>query len=129
MDVVRAWRRRDHSGDEEPGSSGEGLTGGSVSLVTLVRAKHVSFSDFGALVSPVQGRRFKARRRLLNAVGALALAFMDGRMEDALRDADLVQREMQVEWVARHRAVSSAWGRSVAGHRRLIGTTGDVIVH
>ncbi|KAH9931764.1 platelet-activating factor acetylhydrolase, isoform II-domain-containing protein [Amylocystis lapponica] len=114
QDVVRLWR---HDVAVTPGAAADADgEGGAGALLTLVRAKHVSFSDFGAL----PGHSPKTGRRLLDAVGALTLAFCGGHVEDGLRDAQLQRRKMQLELVGRHRST---------GPWRLVGEVGDVIVH
>ncbi|EKM59854.1 uncharacterized protein PHACADRAFT_192245 [Phanerochaete carnosa HHB-10118-sp] len=87
-------------------------------LVTLVRARHTSFSDFGVIV-PFGGYA-KDGRRFLDIVCELTEAFLKG---DDLEDA--LDRQSQVEW-----KVETVQGSKKRGEeRRLVGEVGDVVVN
>jgi len=86
-------------------------------VLTLVRAVHLSFSDFPLL--PIIRRA--SAETLINLISKLSLAFLDGNMamEDALRDVRT--RKMEIEVI----------GKKKDGEpkRRCIGEVGDVIIH
>jgi platelet-activating factor acetylhydrolase len=84
-------------------------------VLTLVHAEHSSFSDFPLL--PIL-RRNNAQV-LMDLLSRLSLAFLDGQMEDALRDAK--PRKMEVEII----------GKTKDGKlkRRLVGEVGEIIIH
>jgi platelet-activating factor acetylhydrolase len=81
----------------------------------LVGAVHVSFSDFPLL--PVV--RKNSAEVLMNLISKLSLAFLDEKIEDALRDVRT--RKMEFEVI----------GKKEDGEpkTRCIGEVGDVIVH
>ncbi|OCH92195.1 hypothetical protein OBBRIDRAFT_727394 [Obba rivulosa] len=111
QEVMQTWRE----------SKGDG-SGAGADLLTLVRAVHVSFSDFGVIVPFAR----RDGRRLMDVVGALAVAFLEDRLEEALKG--MRTREMEVAQVKKfHRRLRKV----TFGHakRRLAGDVGDVIVH
>ena len=95
--VVRAW-------------------GAGARLLTLVRAKHVSFSDLGVVVP--FGAMARDGRRVLDVVGALAEAFLGDAFEEGL------ERQTRVDG-----KVEEAEGKKGGWARRLVGDVGDVVVH
>ena len=80
-----------------------------------MKSKHETFSDFPVL--PIV--RNLARTKLMEIIGTLCLAFLDGNLEDSLDG--MVTRSMVV-------AVN---GKKKDGKpkRVLVGEVGDVIVH
>lgn len=89
-------------------------------LITLIRAKHVSFSDF-SVIWPI-GHLAPSGRVLLRIVGDLALAFFGDALGAALER--LPKREMEEE--RRSSVKSTPPGRR---KRRLRGKVGEVVVH
>ncbi|KAF9779997.1 platelet-activating factor acetylhydrolase, isoform II-domain-containing protein [Thelephora terrestris] len=88
---------------------------GNVSIYTIARATHQSFSDYKVLLP----RLFIGRNvELLEKISELSVAFLDDCMEDTLALSST--REMEVETVK---------GRSGKEKRRLIANPGDIIVH
>jgi platelet-activating factor acetylhydrolase len=75
----------------------------------------VSFSDFPLL--PII--RKKSAEVLIDLISKLSLAFLDGKIEDALRDVRT--RKMEFEVI----------GKKENGEpkRRCVGEVGDVIIH
>ncbi|KAI0959683.1 hypothetical protein AcW1_004440 [Taiwanofungus camphoratus] len=114
---------RDCSCSDAPGPPTSPSPASPVKLLTLVRARHIAFSDFGVLWP--WGQTARDGRRLLRTIGELAHAFLGDRMDEAMKSVQ--KREMQVEWVRRGKTASSAPGGK--GRRRLVGAVGDVIVH
>ncbi|KAF7967934.1 hypothetical protein HWV62_32517 [Athelia sp. TMB] len=92
--VVRAWGR----------------------VLTLVRAEHISFSDFPLL--PLLRRARGAA--LMDRTVELAHAFLGGRVDEVLKGMGARVREMEVVEAA---------GKGGKGKRRLVGEVGDVVVH
>lgn len=82
-----------------------------------MRAEHISFSDFPLL--PLI-RRAKAVV-LMDLTTDLSLAFLDGRVDEALSGMGLRARKMEVEEVGKRKD-----GRP---KRQLVGEVGDVVVH
>jgi len=84
-------------------------------VLTLVRAVHVSFSDFHLL--PIIRRA--SAEILMDVISKLSLAFLDGNMEDVLRDVRT--RKMEIEVI----------GQKKDGEpkRRCVGEVGEVIIH
>ncbi|KAJ8523539.1 hypothetical protein ONZ45_g110 [Pleurotus djamor] len=84
-------------------------------LVTIVRCQHQSFSDFPVL--PVL--RNKASRRIIDLVGQLSISFLNGTLAHTLQSVKT--RKMEAEVI----------GVKPDGKpkRRLLGESGDVIVH
>jgi len=120
QDVVRTWRQdikeaNNIAGDEEEEST-------PIKLLTLVHAKHVSFSDFG-VIWPL-GHPSSGGRRLLKLVGDLALAFLGDELREAMQG--LKQQDMAVERTRKGTLNSAPPARRT---RRLVGHTGDVVVH
>lgn len=89
-------------------------------LITLIRAKHVSFSDF-SVIWPI-GNLAPSGRLLLRIIGDLALAFFGNSLGDVLDK--LPKREMEEE--RKSSLKSTPPGRR---RRRLKGSVGEVIVH
>jgi len=145
--VVHEWRQPNSpssSGDEpdehRPSSAGLGSNGPRgrlaeaqdagtqlegddfppAKLVTLIRAKHVSFSDF-SVIWPI-GHIAPSGRILLRTVGDLALAFFKDDLGATLDQ--LPKREMEEEH--RGSVKSTPPGRR---KRRLKGSAGEIIVH
>lgn len=106
----RHERTAGEAGDEAP----------SAKLITLLRAKHVSFSDF-SVIWPI-GHLAPSGRILLRIIGDLALAFFGNTVGDALDK--MPKREMEEE--RRSSLKSTPPGRR---KRRLKGSVGEVIVH
>ena len=144
QDVVREWRQPNlgsrsrehrysnadshssHSGHlarhEQPavGEGDDGSEEPAPKLITLIRAKHVSFSDF-SVIWPL-GHLAPSGRILLRIVGDLALAFFGDKLSTALER--LPKRDMEEQ--RRSSVKSTPPGRR---KRRLKGAVGDVIVH
>jgi len=87
-------------------------------LVTLVRAKHISFSDFGVVVP--FGSYAKEGRRFLDIVCELTEAFLGGDGFEEVLDS-----QSQVEWKVETVQASKKRGEE----RRLVGEVGDIVVH
>jgi platelet-activating factor acetylhydrolase len=83
--------------------------------LVAVKSKHESFSDF--LVFPII--RSSAAVKIMDVLGMLCLAFLDGNLEDAL--ASLSTRTMTTKVVGKKKD-----GRP---KRALVGEVGDVVVH
>lgn len=111
QDVLRAWDRasREHAPAETRGEP-------YARLVTLVRAKHVSFSDFGVVV-PFGGYA-RDGRRFLDVICELADAFLGAGFEEALG------RQSRVEF-----EVETVEGKKGQTQRQLVGGVGDIVVH
>lgn len=99
-------------------------------LLTLVRSKHVSFSDF-PLIAPPPFRDSNASL-YLSQICSLSIAFLDDHLKETL--AEMKTRKMEMEWVQppvrwwqRKRPIST--NEQNLGQRQLIGEPGDVIVH
>ena len=144
QDIVREWRQPNlgsrsrehrhsnadshssHSGHlarhEQPavGEGDDGSEEPAPKLITLIRAKHVSFSDF-SVIWPL-GHLAPSGRILLRIVGDLALAFFGDKLSTALER--LPKRDMEEQ--RRSSVKSTPLGRR---KRRLKGAVGDVIVH
>ncbi|KIP04546.1 hypothetical protein PHLGIDRAFT_129421 [Phlebiopsis gigantea 11061_1 CR5-6] len=103
--VVRAWNDASRSGGAQ-----------SAWLVTLVRAKHVSFSDFGVVVP--FGAMARDGRRFLDVIGELSEAFLGSGFEEVLERQNRVDGKVEV--------VEGKRGEST---RRLDGDVGDVVLH
>jgi platelet-activating factor acetylhydrolase len=85
-------------------------------LITLVRAKHVSFSDFGVIVP--FGSMAKDGRRFLDIICDLANAFLGEGFAEVLGRQHQV--DGQVEFVE---------GKKGQKEERLVGSVGDIVVH
>lgn len=75
----------------------------------------MSFSDFPLL--PVIRR--KPAQILMDVISRLSIAFLDGKVEDAL--GDVQTRNMEIEVTGKRKD-----GRP---KRKLVGNVGDVIIH
>ena len=120
---ARSSRSSDRHRREQSVGGGEGEGEGedrAPKLITLIRAKHVSFSDF-SVIWPI-GHLAPSGRILLRIVGDLALAFFGDALGAALER--LPKREMEEE--RRSSVKSTPPGRR---KRRLRGKVGEVIVH
>ncbi|KZT72535.1 hypothetical protein DAEQUDRAFT_808989 [Daedalea quercina L-15889] len=111
--------RSDRRHHEQDAGVKEGKTH-PAKFVTLIRAKHVSFSDF-SVIWPI-GHLAPSGRVLLRMVGDLALAFFNDDLGSALDE--LPKREMEEE--RRGSVKSTPPGRR---KRRLKGRVGEIIVH
>ncbi|KAH9844109.1 platelet-activating factor acetylhydrolase, isoform II-domain-containing protein [Rhodofomes roseus] len=111
-------RRR--GGDTAMGVDAQGDETPPAKLVTLIRAKHVSFSDF-SVIWPI-GHVAPSGRVLLRMLGDLALAFFNDDLGATLDG--LPKREMEEEH--RGSVKSTPPGRR---KRRLKGSVGEIIVH
>ncbi|THH12485.1 hypothetical protein EW146_g7650 [Bondarzewia mesenterica] len=100
QDIVRAW------------------DGGR--LLTFVGARHVSFSDYFVLLPPPL--RKASAYPMLHSVSTVAQAFLDDALDDALQLLTL--RKMEMRWVQ-----LSRWCGRKTRKRKLVGDTGDVVVH
>ncbi|CAL1701106.1 unnamed protein product [Somion occarium] len=87
-------------------------------LLTILRCKHISFSDVELLLP--FGRRKRAARKLIDIIFDLSDAFLDNRLEDALRYHQL--RDDKTEWVRKPK-------KEKEGKRRLVGELGDIVRH
>ena len=114
--TVTARRFAAQLASSDPSAAGRSLP----QLITLIRAKHVSFSDF-SVIWPI-GHLAPSGRILLRIVGDLALAFFGDALGAALER--LPKREMEEE--RRSSVKSTPPGRR---KRRLRGKVGEVIVH
>lgn len=111
-DVVRTWDRA-----ARECAAGDRRGGTHAWLVTLVRARHISFSDFGVIVP--FGSYAREGRRFLDVICELTEAFLAGvGFEDVLR------RQNQVEC-----KLESVQDSKKQDEKRLVGQVGDVIVH
>lgn len=115
-EVVRAW----HLGNSKSAQDEEGVP---ARLFTLVRARHISFSDFGVLLK--LGKAAREGRELLDLVGKLAAAFLDGTLDDQIEE--IGTRKMEIEQVSGEKW--RWWTTEHKAPRRLVGNVGDVIVH
>ncbi|KAJ3538581.1 hypothetical protein NM688_g6497 [Phlebia brevispora] len=82
-------------------------------LLTIVRCKHISFSDFGIFFH--WGRAGREGRKYLQTISDLSLAFVDGYFDSALRNESIASGKIET------------YGKK--GRRRLVGNAGDVVVH
>ena len=114
--VVRAWDAAAPDAKAEAAAAAGGRGAQHAWLVTLVRAKHVSFSDFGVVV-PFGGYARDARR-FLDVICELADAFLGGGFEEALG------RQSRVEF-----EVESVEEKKGHAKRRIVGGVGDIVVH
>ncbi|KZT13050.1 uncharacterized protein LAESUDRAFT_754072 [Laetiporus sulphureus 93-53] len=93
-------------------------------LLTLIRAKHVSFSDFSVI--PPLGNVSHTGRQVLRIIGDLAVAFLsdeDGReLGNVLMGLHI--RDMEVEHKGEVKGAPP--GRR---KRRIVGEVGEVIIH
>lgn len=115
-DTVRAWdaAARRSTPDAQRQDSSES-PGAGAALLTLVRAKHVSFSDFG--VALPFGAAARDGRRLLDVICELADAFLGGGFDAALARQSAADGRVE--------RVQGKKGEE----RRLVGGVGDVVVH
>ncbi|KZP24695.1 hypothetical protein FIBSPDRAFT_856902 [Athelia psychrophila] len=86
-------------------------------VLTLVRAEHISFSDFPLLPLIRRGKAVA----LMDLTVELSVAFLDGRVDEAVAAMGPRARKMEVEEVGKRKD-----GRP---KRRLVGEVGDVVVH
>jgi len=84
-------------------------------VLTLVHAEHISFSDFPLL--PIIRRA--SAEILMHLIFKLSLAFLDGNIDDALRDVRT--RKMEIEVIGKN--------KDGKPKKRCIGEVGEVIVH
>ncbi|EMD40879.1 hypothetical protein CERSUDRAFT_121514 [Gelatoporia subvermispora B] len=117
QELIQTWR----DAGADVGSEGEERRP-TVQLLTLVRSVHISFSDFGVIV-PFAKRDGK---KLIDLVGTLALAFLENRLDEALKDVNKLDMELVPVKRFRRRLNKVAFGHK---RRRLVGEIGDVIVH
>ncbi|OSX60109.1 hypothetical protein POSPLADRAFT_1047583 [Postia placenta MAD-698-R-SB12] len=117
--VVRAWRQDIREANHVPGEESQSTP---VKLLTLVRAKHVSFSDFG-VIWPL-GHASRDGRIVLKIVGDLAIAFLGGELREALQGIE--KRDMEIEHTKKGSLNSAP---PALRHRKLVGHIGEVIVH
>ncbi|KAI0050253.1 hypothetical protein FA95DRAFT_1536850 [Auriscalpium vulgare] len=87
-------------------------------IFTIVRSQHVSFSDFPVLLPPLV--RDATARPIMDAINALALAFIDDTLPSTLEL--MTTRKLEIRRHEPH------WW-SKRGKRELVGNAGDVIVH
>lgn len=92
-------------------------------LLTVLRAKHVSFSDYGLLV-PL-GRAAKDGKATLEMICRLAHAFLEDKLYAELKNVKT--RPMEVVWIKkRNRKPSNQEGK---GKKKLVGHRGEIVVH
>jgi platelet-activating factor acetylhydrolase len=128
--VVRSWNDISHSGPQaaEPSSpaveeSSQGKVSGlRATLMTLVRAQHISFSDFGVLLP--FGRYAREGRRFLSVTEELILAFLGGRHQFEEVLGKQKQVEGKVEEFNTHKPDSATEWK-----KRIVGEVGDIVVH
>ena len=112
---------RSSQAGERPGRKQEDEEGAPpAKLITLIRAKHVSFSDF-SVIWPI-GHFAPSGRILLHIIGDLALAFFGNTLGYALDE--LPKRDMEEE--RRGSVKSTPPGRR---KRRVKGSVGELIIH
>jgi len=85
-------------------------------LVTVVGARHISFSDFPFLI-PI--RRITARR-ITNVIKTVSSSFLDDTLPKVICDLSTRQPEIK-------RDRSWFWARKVK--QRLVGQPGDIVIH
>ncbi|KAI0700785.1 platelet-activating factor acetylhydrolase [Cytidiella melzeri] len=130
-EIVEAWnnagRQSEQAGPEQEQESGKinkkRFSGPRASLLTLVRAQHTSFSDFGVLVP--FGRYARDGRRFLSLTCDLAVAFLqekEGRFEEVLG------RQRQVEGRVEEINVDKPDSETL-WKKRIVGEVGDIVVH
>ncbi|TFK43726.1 platelet-activating factor acetylhydrolase, isoform II-domain-containing protein [Crucibulum laeve] len=84
------------------------------SILTLVGSQHVNFSDFPVL--PIVHK--KGARKIMNTIGTLSLAFLDGKLDQCLEEeVNTVKMEINIVGVKKD-------GKP---KRKLVGKIGDVI--
>lgn len=112
--IVESWNSA--SGGQPAGTDDSGPAH-LATLITLVQAKHVSFSDFGVLIP--FGKMARDGRRFLDVTCELADAFIGGGFSDALG------RQHQVEEKAESvkKRGEMDWGK------KFVGDVGDIILH
>ncbi|TFY75815.1 hypothetical protein EWM64_g8198 [Hericium alpestre] len=89
-------------------------------VLTMIGAKHVSFSDFPVMLPRLI--RDPAAHRIIGIINKLVLAFVDDRLKEALDAPSMPTRKMEIQ------VDEPSWW-SKKGNRRLVGQPGDVIVH
>ncbi|KAK7695749.1 hypothetical protein QCA50_000386 [Cerrena zonata] len=102
--VVQIWRQHLLNPDD-------------AGLVTIIRCKHISFSDFGVLIP--FGRRAKEGKKLADIIFDLSDPFLDDRLGDTFKYHQL--REDKTEEIKPKGAMD--WSR------RFVGELGDLIKH
>lgn len=108
-DVVQVWNgaSKQHSGEEKQNAW----------LLTLVRAKHVSFSDFSVVVP--FGSTARDGRRFLDVICDLTDAFLSEGFEAMLARQSKADGKVQtVEGKKGHKP-----------ERKLVGDVGNIVVH
>ncbi|KAI9507512.1 platelet-activating factor acetylhydrolase, isoform II-domain-containing protein [Russula earlei] len=87
-------------------------------LVTVVGAKHMSFSDIPFLTPiPIRDR---AARPIINVIKTLALSFLDDTLPEVIRD--LHKRKLEIK-------SDRSWFLAKKPKRRLVGQPGDAVIH
>ncbi|EGO27802.1 hypothetical protein SERLADRAFT_447019 [Serpula lacrymans var. lacrymans S7.9] len=84
-------------------------------LLTIVRSKHISFSDFPLLPLTIK----KKAHIVMDIISKLSLAFLDGSIDNALDDIRTRKMEIKIVGIKKDGRPS----------RQLVGDIGDVIVH
>ena len=80
----------------------------------IVGSRHTSFSDFNIL--PVIGQ--KHERAIIDRIGALALAFLDDKLDDGIAAVPTTELKEEIVGVKKN-------GKP---KRKLLGNVGDVII-
>ncbi|KAH8106025.1 platelet-activating factor acetylhydrolase [Cristinia sonorae] len=120
-EFVQVWKQS-HSGDDEQ-STGEPR----VRLISIIRAKHMSFSDVGILfpngLNP-WGQKTSESQTFLDVITDLSSAFLES-VEDFARVLGRVRvREETVESVH-----VSKKDKATVWDKKFVGDAGDVIIH
>ena len=113
--LVRTWNTAAEEQTET--RDGDSEKGPFAYLITLVRAKHVSFSDFGVVVP--FGSMHREGRKFLDVICDMTDAFLNQGFEDVLHKQQQVDGKVEVV----------DGGKKGHTEERFVGNVGDIIVH
>ncbi|KAI0796861.1 platelet-activating factor acetylhydrolase [Abortiporus biennis] len=99
----------------KPAPSDSSKSSSKTRLITLIRAQHPSFSDFGILIP--FGKRGREGKIFLDVISQLSIGFLDGRLDDELTRQNV--KENTVETIK----------KSKEEEKRLVGDVGDIVIN